>query len=226
MSVVRQPMQRVLPSHWDALQYHTNYWKGCTACRLGCHPNLIHHVFYKGTIPCQVLFIGQAPSVSDNATGYPFNDPKDAGWVFDRIVSDCLTHLPQMTWAVTHSAACIPFNEEQQQPVHTGSSKRPTKKPKAREETRAPKHDEIVACNRRLLEFIRICQPNIIVPLGKVAQKAVSLAPISELFSVWKVLPHQHPSWMQRDGQDTELEIKRVVLSLTFNYRQLFHPNN
>lgn len=222
--------QTVQQPYWEALRTHLNFWRGCQNCPLGCQPEIIQKVFFKGTIPCHILFIGEAPGGSENATGYPFNNPKAAGWVFDRIVSDLVLLEPNLTWCVTNAVLCMPVNDD-------------PKKPK--EETRAPRHDELVACHNRLMEFIRICQPTILVPLGKVAQKAINLgvgpvathglATLSNPFganqyrnpalrTVCRILPHAHPSWMQRDGQDTETEIKRVILSVVAEWRRLFLP--
>lgn len=204
MNPARHQVQQVRPAQWQQMQAHLHYWRGCKQCKLGCQSRLINYVFFKGTVPCEVLFIGEAPGSSENATGIPFNNPEAAGGVFDNIITRCLELCPTMTWAVTNAVLCVPFDE-------TG-----------KKENREPSHDEILACRNRLTEFIQICQPLILVAMGNVALKATNVAGqfLSGGYPI-PVLNPRHPSWMQRDGQDTELEIKRCVLSVTAAYQRL-----
>ena len=57
-------------------------WKDCRDCYLCETRNRI--VFARGTIPADVLFLGEAPGESENVTGVPFDGP--AGNLLDAII--------------------------------------------------------------------------------------------------------------------------------------------
>lgn len=119
----------------------------------------------------------------------------------DDILDRLLQRFPRMVWCITNAVLCIPVDE---------------KKSITDIVTREPSLQEVQACGERLKEFVSICQPNLIVAMGKVAEKATRGLEIGP-----KVLFSRHPSWMQRDGQDTELEIKRMVFLVSAAYRKI-----
>lgn len=200
------PVQRMLAQTItnQAARYsyskHNSDWHNCKLCPLGYQPQLRHHVFFRGTLPCNTLFIGEAPGDSENITGLPFMNPQAAGGVFDTIIHNCLALCPLMTWAVTNSVLCIPLTPDGKK-------------------FREPKRAEVEACSPRLVEFIQIAQPSLIVAMGKVAQ--MSLLGITMPTSFQMRVNTAHPSWMQRDKIDTDLEIKRSVLSITSAFKKL-----
>ena len=110
----------------------------------------------RGDIPCDVLFVGEAPGVSEDALGQPFVGP--AGKLLDRVVSasiptdngDCSIH-PLRT-AFTNLVACFPREAKA-----TGDHQ--------------PAPDEIKACRQRLKEFVRIAKPKAIICVGQLAKK-------------------------------------------------------
>lgn len=197
------------PSQWD-VQNHINKWNGCKLCPLGCQPELANYVFYRGHVPAEVVFIGEAPGSSENGTGFPFANPSAAGGVFDTILEGILQQFPKLTWSVTNSVLCFPVNRN----------------PQKKGDFRTPTNEEIKACSPRLMEFLRLCEPRLIVVMGQVAEKAINM--ITMGFGVYeksnpRIIKIPHPSWMQRDeGRvDTELEIKRAVLNVTGVIRSL-----
>lgn len=102
----------------------------------------------RGSIPCDVLLVGEAPAESEDSLGVPFIGP--AGHLLDRIVSEGLPmHLRK---AFTNIVGCIPRDE-------TGAK------------FTEPDPLQIKACQPRLIEFVSICQPQLIVLVGKLAQK-------------------------------------------------------
>jgi uracil-DNA glycosylase family 4 len=94
--------------------------------------------------------------------------------------------------------------------------------PKKDTKFREPTFDEIKACSPRLLEFINIVQPSLIVMMGNVAEKSIRHLTNGGIGNGY--LKIQHPSWMQRTGQDTDKEIKGAVLSILSRCKKLGIP--
>lgn len=129
-------------------QEHYAKWSGCTACEL--HKGRGKIVLARGKVPCDILFIGEAPGESEDALGVPFIGP--AGKLLDQIISKSgIESLYRI--AFTNLVACFP--EEQK-----------------RDGTNAPPDKCIRACEQRLKEFVRIAQPKVIVNVGDLAHRA------------------------------------------------------
>lgn len=123
---------------------HVARWKDCTACPL-CRQRT-NIVLARGKVPCDVLFVGEAPGASEDALGLPFVGP--AGDMLDQIIE---RSLPSDTrYAMTNLVACFPSEA------------------KARGDNE-PEHEEIVACRPRLVEFIRLAAPKLVVCVGALA---------------------------------------------------------
>lgn len=230
---VRYSKQEVLPHVQQEMHRHWVKWNTCRDCVLGCDAELRHHVFFKGTVPANILFIGEAPGFSENVSGIPFHNPQAAGWVFDAIVDMLIQCLPSISWAVTNTVQCIPIDNRD------------------RRKTREPTFKEIESCSKRLVEFTRIVRPKMIVTMGRVADKsarfltdftlsspvafapppqpslsnqATFVRPVIEghvSFNGCPIINVAHPSWMQRDDQDTDLELRRAILTITSAYQKL-----
>lgn len=137
------------------LSRHIGRWQGCQACPLGAAA--ANHVFYRGTVPCDILFIGEAPGEREDMLGEPFVGR--AGQVLDEIISRCHLKLSQdseaagfpspktyFTFAVTNQLCCRP------------------------PENRDPSSEEIGACLPRLQEFLALARPQHLVLLGRYAE--------------------------------------------------------
>ena len=120
-------------------------WKDCTACNLCESRQSV--VLAKGRIPCDVLFIGEAPGQSEDCLGQPFVGP--AGQLLDQIVSRAVP--AEMRLAYTNLVCCIPLDEDGVK-VHE------------------PPDETIEACSVRLVEFVEIANPRLIVCVGKLAK--------------------------------------------------------
>lgn len=129
---------------------HVDRWKNCTACPLGLQRSRI--VLARGVVPCDVLFVGEAPGVSEDTLGLPFVGP--AGDLLDRIIARALEPYPQVTVALTNLVACFPREAKA-----TGDNE--------------PERDEILACRARLVEFVNIAQPRLIVCVGKLSTRYI-----------------------------------------------------
>jgi DNA polymerase len=145
-------------------QQHVERWKDCRACKL-CE-NRQHVVLAKGQLPCDLLLIGEAPGFSEDSDGVPFRGP--AGLLLDDIVGEALSAHGRFGWvengqgkrrewisdslrlAWTNLVCCLPLDED-------GNK------------TGQPLPEEIRACSERLVEFVRIADPQLIVCVGSIA---------------------------------------------------------
>ena len=127
-------------------QLHVQNWKDCTRCGL-CDGRL-KVVLARGKVPCDVLFVGEAPGESENVIGQPFVGP--AGKLLDSIIVRAIIGH-NVTYALTNLVACIPRDD-------SGTK------------TSEPDSEAIKACAPRLVEFIKLCNPELIVRVGKLAQ--------------------------------------------------------
>jgi len=147
--------------------YSKNYrefkqrWSGCTECNLSQHRKNI--VLCRGSLPCNILYIGEAPGDSENTLGQPFIGP--AGKLLDSIIGyimDDLAETPlssnfQGSYAMTNVVCCKPPKNEK------GEQQAPTKK-------------QAEACSTRLEDFINLANPDIIVNVGNVSKRHIDMS--------------------------------------------------
>jgi uracil-DNA glycosylase family 4 len=162
---------------------HVRDWKPCIRCHIGKRAH--HKVFARGTLPCEVLFVGEAPGKTEDVVGYPFVG--QSGRLLDEWIGaagqeickaaglEDLTNTP-FSWAITNTLLCRPCE------VVGGPN-------------RAPILEEILNCRPRLEYFIReLAKPQAIVTLGRFA---------AEEIPEWNGLPVlaiKHPAWVLRQG--------------------------
>lgn len=155
-------------------------------------------VLWRGHVPAEVLFIGEAPGQSEDVLGYPFVG--EAGKILDQIIRAVDM---KFTYAITNVVACAPIDADD---TSSGTF-------------RQPKGKEAAQCRPRLLEFIRLASPRIIVTLGQVARKYF---PADELPKTIKVVPLIHPAAVLRmTGAKYSLEVKRMTLTLRRTLEEL-----
>lgn len=171
------------------LQSHVARWKeGCgnTICE-----GMRRVVFGRGKVPCDVLFIGEAPGVSEEALGQPFVGP--AGKLLDSLIERSLESLeaPELIRiAFTNIVGCIPRNDEG----------KPT----------APDISEAKRCASRLQEFIVLAKPKVLVLVGDQAC-IYSPKPVG-VRSFFSIL---HPAAILRANVAQQgLMIQRVLINL------------
>lgn len=140
-------------------QLHKQRWGDCTDCPL-CEGRQ-QVVLFRGSVPCDVLFVGEAPGQSEDVIGTPFVGP--AGHLLDEIVKSAMPvdpdndgEVPQtkidLRLGYTNLIACLPLDE-------TGSK------------VKEPPEESIKKCSDRLLEIVGICRPKLIVSVGKLPEK-------------------------------------------------------
>lgn len=125
-------------------QLHVLDWKDCLRCPLSEQRTRV--VLGRGSLPADVLFVGEAPGVSEDVLGQPFKGP--AGKLLDSIVADSLP--PGVRWAMTNLVGCIPLDDDN-------------------EKAGEPDDGAIRACSPRLVEFAAMAAPRLIVCVGKLA---------------------------------------------------------
>lgn len=128
---------------------HRAKWKDCQLCSLCEGRDKI--VLARGQIPSDIVFIGEAPGESENILGSPFVGP--AGIRLDQIITLALEGTG-LRYSLTNLVACFPKEEK-------------------REGINEPPVEAIKACQPRLIEYIRLCTPQAIVLVGKLAAKHV-----------------------------------------------------
>lgn len=126
-------------------EQHVRDWENCQRCPLSKQRNKI--VLGRGSLPADVVFIGEAPGQSEDISGLPFDGP--AGHLLDRIIAEGLPS--QLSYALTNLVACFPRVAKQT-------------------DNHEPEPEEIEECSPRLIEFIRIARPRLIVMVGELAE--------------------------------------------------------
>lgn len=164
----------------DRYKAHREQWDVCEKCPL--HENAYRKVHYRGSLPCDILFIGEGPGTFEDYEGKPFVGP--AGILLDQIIRDAHNHildtrpdLLDIRLGFCNVVACLPVNEPNT-PV------------------REPMKAEVMACRPRLQDLRAMANPKGIVLVGKTANKYVPVDKTPRLFIV-------HPAAMLR-MQDTK----------------------
>lgn len=127
-------------------QLHANEWRDCRRCEL--HRTRCKVVLAKGKLPCDVLFVGEAPGESEDVTGTPFIGP--AGRLLDEMIANAGGYR-ELRLAYTTVVACIPRGEDGDKMMEPDDS-----------------HAE--ACQPRLVEIVKIADPRLIVQVGTFAE--------------------------------------------------------
>jgi DNA polymerase len=164
-------------------QEHKVKWQDCKRCQL--YKGRSRVVLARGHIPCEALLIGEAPGASENALGKPFVGP--AGHLLDKILAHAWSD--KVRYALTNLVACFP-----------------------REAKRAgnpePPRECIEACAPRLASFARLCQPELVVAVGTLADKYTA--------GMKNKVTIMHPAAILRmDMSQRGLAIQRCVVTLS-----------
>lgn len=173
-------------------------WKQCKRCPLSKTRHKV--VLYRGSIPCDILFIGEAPGKSENASGKPFVGP--SGKLLGEMVREAQEELKdirmgdgfEFTYGITNIVACIPWNNSEDG---------------QRKGVRPPTKEEVEACEPRLALTIKKVQPKAIILLGKTSE-----AYADDLPANIPILKLQHPAYVIRHGTGPSEPRSRFVTYL------------
>lgn len=169
-------------------------WQDCSQCPL-CETRR-NIVLAKGKIPCDVLFVGEAPGQSEDVLGMPFVGP--AGHLLDRQIAEALENSgkTELRLAFTNLVCCIPKEDG----VKVGE----------------PPKESIEACETRLIEFIYLCQPRLLVCVGDLPEKYAGWGSPAECIKI------THPAAILRaEIVRQSLMDQRVVVILENAFRDL-----
>lgn len=128
---------------------HKEEWKNCNRCVLS---NIRHSVVLcRGSLPCDVMFVGESPSASDDTIGSPFSGP--AGKLLDSIVSDAEGLLEEfkLKKAFTNLIGCTLKEKDGKTLDYLDSA--------------------LISCSPRINDLVKLAKPMGIVMLGKQTQK-------------------------------------------------------
>lgn len=172
---------------------HVDKWRDCKACRLHQCRNKI--VLGRGRLPCDVMYVGEAPGISEDALGVPFIGP--AGKLLDQQIKQAEEESnKECRKFFTNLVCCIP------------------KVPDTNRKAEEPVPEEIEACNERLEEIIKIARPKVLVAVGKHASKA---AKENDWCKYAKIVEVNHPAFVLRikNPSQQKHESDRVVIQLS-----------
>ena len=131
-------------------QKHVRKWEYCSQCPLGEQRNKI--VLARGKIPCDILFIGEAPGASEDVIGKPFVGP--AGHLLLSLIKRTV-EVSGLSYCLTNLVACFPREAK-------------------RGGTNEPPTECVLACANRLREMVRIAKPRAIVLVGKLVSRHIA----------------------------------------------------
>jgi uracil-DNA glycosylase len=158
---------------------HKAKWSKCTKCELHQYRNRI--VLARGKLPCDILFVGEAPGQSEDVIGKPFCGP--AGKLMDYMLQQAIGDT-DASYALTNLVACIPKGEDNRKLTE-------------------PSKECIKACRSRLNELIKMANADVVIAVGRLAEK--HLTSIS--------IPHP-ASLLRMDVSRKNLEIQRTITDI------------
>jgi uracil-DNA glycosylase len=171
---------------------HVQNWSNCKRCDL--HKTRTNVVLGRGQIPSSVCFVGESPGRSEDICGEAFIGP--AGEILDDIIKQA-QEMIAFTYAITNLIGCIPTDEEN--------------------DKLEPPYESVEACAPRLIEFVKMCNPRLLVCVGKHAESYLDTK-LKYRIRVGDSIPRvsiKHPAAIIRVPISARpLDIKRQVLTL------------
>lgn len=193
---------------------HVLHWKNCQRCPL--HENRRNVVMYKGKLPCDILFVGEAPGVVEDRFGTPFEGP--AGHLLDSIIESS-------TYGITVCRRCNTFIGEEPCSCENGKYYQIAKgftnvigciPLEDGLKVSTPPTESIKACGPRLEEIVELALPKAIITVGAVAEKVVKTKFETPRISI------THPAAILRSSEaQKEFTIQKVVAQLSTFIREL-----
>lgn len=150
--VAQHPVAAPQPLPQAPSQSSLSPWKAhCARWAEGCGAEECSRarrvVLGRGRVPADIVFIGEGPGVSEDVLGEPFRGP--AGELLQRIIEDAVP--PEVRYTITNMVGCMPTDEHG-------------------DKSGEPEDAQVRACMPRLVEFVAIANPKLIVAVGEVAK--------------------------------------------------------
>ncbi len=155
-------------------------------------------VFGRGTLPADILFIGEAPGKTEDLLGIPFMGQQ--GDILNAAIKRGMemagmSEDKQPTYFITNTIACRPTDAKNG-------------------ETRQPTGDEVWACYERLQITHAKVNPKKVVFLGEIAKQHLKKAyPAAEAI--------RHPSYILRKGGQESPEFRAMARDLSAIFRSI-----
>lgn len=146
-------------------QQHKLDWGSCTECSLCNSRKQVVHL--RGSIPADILFIGEGPGDSEDVLGKPFCGP--AGRLLDSMIEVASRNVDPFKTAFINCVGCVP--------KENGNK------------IGEPRPDQLQACLPKLIELVKMVRPWTIVAVGKVAREWLTL----NHGAILTALPKAHP---------------------------------
>lgn len=190
------------------LQAHLKKWQDCRECPLA--EVRFKTVLVRGQVPCDVLFVGEAPGKNENLLGYPFVGP--AGKLLDSWIDQAVPRKADGGYALrigfTNIIACIPLEE-------AGGGK-----------VDEPPAKSVKACKGRLQEMIDLARPLAVVSVGSVSAKWVKNPKHLDLHGAhWEEI--LHPAYvLRRPSVEHPLLVRRCTVRLEEVFDKVLESRN
>lgn len=168
-----------------AIIRYENKWNACTKCPL--HQTAKTHVLYRGTLPADIFFLGEAPGKKENILGEPFVGPSG------NILTETIEALQLHSFIIVNTVCCIPWAVFDK-------------------DIRPPSKEEITLCIDHVVELLELAKPRLFVTLGEVAKSHLSFLPQEKKPA--NILHLRHPAYVLRRGGSMSFEHKHMINTL------------
>lgn len=166
--------------------HHKKVWSNCTECNYCEQAKQV--VLLRGSIPSDVMFVGEAPGHSENSLGQPFIGP--AGQLLQTMLDE---YLDNTKYCLTNLIGCIPLSEEGKK-------------------LREPENHAIKSCSPRIVDLFQLVKPKVVVTVGKLATKWIPKILQDFEFYMEEII---HPAVILRlDASQKGLAIRQTELVL------------
>lgn len=211
--------QLVSKALFPLVSAHLSKWNSCQACPL--HTSSTQKVHFRGNIPADVVFIGEAPGQGEDHTGLPFVG--EAGSVLDAIIGESVGTFNTSSFLALSQdkqiVACFGRKNQTYKLSYCILNICACRPPNNRE----PDKEERRACSPRVVELLKLCSPKLAVLLGKTAQVAFGSIN-SQLPEMIRSVAVAHPASLFYK-EDPELERKKISTEILSAIRKVFSPS-
>lgn len=167
-----------------------------------------HVVFARGSIPADVLFVGEAPGQSEDCTGIPFAPGAPAGSLLNHIITEAGLQDAEgrvlVRYAIYNLVGCMPRNEEAED---SGGKVKDN----------APPDSCIKQCRPKLEDFIKVVNPRLIVCVGKLPAKWLD-PDFKQRVKLPRFIPQIHiihPAYILRaNAMQRDMAIRRCIIQV------------
>ena len=185
----------------------SKYRVHCEKWGRGCGSELCERarrvVLARGSLPCDVFLLGEAPGASEDVLGIPFAGP--AGHLLDQIVRQAVPE--ELKTGYGNLVGCIPLGED-------GGK------------TGEPPPEAIQQCAPRLEELVRLANPKLLVCVGQLAEAWVMGTKGKKHLLKWykgKTVAINHPAFILRSNVAARsLLIQKAIVTLSTAVEETF----